>query len=70
VSADLDKRRRVTTIFLLAKSAEAEMASLRREAAEHQDMLFLDTVEAYKNLAEKVRLFFKWSVDACDESLT
>jgi hypothetical protein len=70
VPVDLDKRRRVATIFLLAKSREAEMATLRKEAAEHQDIIFLDTVEEYKNLAEKVRLFFKWSVDACDENLT
>lgn len=28
-------------------------------------MIFLDTTDAYKNLSEKVRLFFKWVVDHC-----
>ncbi len=29
------------------------------------DMIFLDTLEKYANLAQKVTLFFKWASDYC-----
>jgi hypothetical protein len=40
--------------------------SLLDEADEHGDIVFLKTKEEYKNLPEKVRLFFQYAVDACD----
>ena len=39
-----NEKRKVTIVFLLAISKEEEMAVLREEAAEHNDLIFLDTV--------------------------
>lgn len=39
--------------------------SLIDEADEYGDMIFVNTFEAYKNLFNKVNLFFKWAADFC-----
>ena len=52
----------ITIRFLLAVDAEGKIPpELAAEADEKKDMIFLDTLEKYANLAQKVTLFFKWA---------
>jgi hypothetical protein len=39
--------------------------ALVNEAIEKGDMIFVDTLDAYTNLAAKVQLLFKWVVNSC-----
>jgi len=52
--------------FVLARNNRSEIPPhLLEEAAKHKDVVFVDTLDAYLNLAAKVGLYFKWVVDTC-----
>lgn len=56
----------VTVRFLLALNASSEIPQvLAKEAGHHEDMVFLNTLDAYKNLAAKIHLFFQWVSRFC-----
>jgi hypothetical protein len=56
----------VTVRFLLALNDSGHVPdSMRVEASQHGDMVFLDTHDAYKNLVRKVTLFFAWVATSC-----
>lgn len=40
-------------------------AALKMEAKLHKDIVFLDAVEAYSNLVQKVHMFFRWAAVNC-----
>ena len=56
----------VVVRFLLARDENGTVPpDLRAEARAHKDMVFLDTLEAYKNLHHKIHKFFQWSTRYC-----
>ena len=58
---------KVVVRFMLAKDDDGNIPQdLLDEAAKYDDLIFMDTKDAYTNLAAKVGLFFKWAVDSCD----
>jgi hypothetical protein len=60
---------RVVVRFLLALNSTGHVpAAMLAEAETHGDMVFLDTLDAYKNLVRKVHLFFEWVAARCPNS--
>ena len=58
----------ITVRFVLAVNGSGQRPDhLVREAEEFGDMIFVDTEDAYLNLARKVQLFFRWAVANCAE---
>lgn len=58
---------RVIFRFVLARGEDHSVpGDLVTEAVEKGDMIFVDTLDAYTNLAAKVQLLFKWVVNSCD----
>jgi hypothetical protein len=52
--------------FFFARNENGTISDdLAAEADREHDMVFVDTLEAYKNLFRKVNLIFKWVVDWC-----
>eukprot|EP01116_Phalansterium_solitarium_P023537 TRINITY_DN8298_c0_g1_i1.p1 TRINITY_DN8298_c0_g1~~TRINITY_DN8298_c0_g1_i1.p1 ORF type:complete len:351 (+),score=89.53 TRINITY_DN8298_c0_g1_i1:94-1146(+) len=41
----------------------ALLRRVRAEAAQHKDIVLLDMVDVYRNLARKLKLFYKWASD-------
>eukprot|EP00038_Savillea_parva_P013156 m.209263 g.209263 ORF g.209263 m.209263 type:complete len:450 (-) comp24509_c0_seq1:37-1386(-) len=57
---------KVTVRFLLALDKHGRIPPyLADEAHKFHDMVFLDTLDTYKNLVRKVHLFFVWVVASC-----
>jgi hypothetical protein len=66
MSLPLTGTARVVVRFVLARDKDGKIpADLALEAGQHGDLIFVDTLDAYKNLAMKVGLTFKWVVDSC-----
>ena len=58
----------ITVRFVLAVNGSGQRPDhLVREAEEFGDMIFVDTEDAYLNLARKVQLYFRWAVANCPE---
>ena len=58
----------ITVRFVLAVNSSGQRPDhLVQEAEEFGDMIFVDTEDAYLNLARKVQLFFRWAVANCAE---
>lgn len=57
---------KIVVRFLLALNASGQIPGvMQSEAKEHGDMVFLDTLDAYRNLVRKVHLFFVWVSASC-----
>eukprot|EP00039_Didymoeca_costata_P018383 m.333221 g.333221 ORF g.333221 m.333221 type:complete len:444 (-) comp17101_c0_seq1:1098-2429(-) len=56
----------ILVLFILAKNKDGKIPEdLQIESENFNDMVFLNTLDSYKNLAKKVELLFKWVVHTC-----